>query len=99
MKTVKTSYKCHAFVCINEREEGMVSCSNGNSMETAARLKEQIGLLKLNQNGLVRVSKSQCLGPCDKGSVVMLYPQNTMFTNVTPNDVGEIVDKIQDAIL
>jgi (2Fe-2S) ferredoxin len=55
--------------------------------------------LKLNQNGLVRVSKSQCLGPCDKGAVVMLYPQSTMLTNVTPDDVDQIVEEIQAAIL
>ncbi len=89
----KTPFKCHVFVCVNDRQGERKSCADDGGREIKARLKEAV-----KARGWfapqVRVSQSGCLGLCEGGPNVVLYPQEILFTGVTLDDVDRIVEEI-----
>jgi (2Fe-2S) ferredoxin len=86
-------FVCHVFVCTNDRQGRRKSCADGNSTAVRAKLKEEIN--NRGWKGKVRVSQSGCLGLCQKGPNVIIYPEKIWFSEVTESDVGEIVSKIE----
>jgi (2Fe-2S) ferredoxin len=40
----------------------------------------------------VMVTNTGCLAICDKGPVVIVYPEGVWYGSVTPDDVEEIMD-------
>jgi (2Fe-2S) ferredoxin len=96
MKSKKTPYKCHVFVCLKSRGDERKSCSDGESADIKALMKDEI-----NDRGWkdkVRVSDSGCLGVCGVGPNVMIYPQGTWLTQVTPSDVPNILKTIEQML-
>jgi len=86
-------YKKHIFICENLRdaESGRVSCGQHHSALLRSQLKE-----KLRSEGLHkthRVSSSGCLGQCQHGPVMVIYPQAVWYGGVTEDDLEEIVRK------
>jgi (2Fe-2S) ferredoxin len=92
-----TPYKCHVFVCVNDRGGTRKSCADGNSKEIAVRLKEAAKARNFPP-GEVRVSQSLCLGLCEFGPNVVLYPQRIWFQAVTMDDIGRILDAVEKAL-
>jgi (2Fe-2S) ferredoxin len=41
----------------------------------------------------VFISNTGCFGICEKGPVVVVYPDNVWYGSVTPDDVEEILDE------
>ncbi len=39
------------------------------------------------------VTYSGCLGPCDSGPNVLVYPEGVLYNKVSKEDVSEIIDK------
>lgn len=93
MEETKSPYQCHIFVCTNDRKGERKSCADGNSSSVRKKLKKEVK----NQGwvGKVRVSQSGCLGVCQKGPNVMIYPQQIWFSAVSENDIAEIVIKVE----
>lgn len=89
----KTPYKCHIFVCAYDRHGEKKACADENGSEIKVQLK-QIMKAKGWSSKEVRVSQSMCLGNCSQGPVVMVYPQERMFTCVSINDVDRIADEL-----
>ena len=86
-------YKCHVFVCVNDRGGERQSCADSGSKDIRLALKEAVkskGWTKPD----VRVSQSLCQGICSEGPNVMIYPQNILYNGVTIKDIPSIVDKI-----
>jgi len=97
MESPKTTpYKCHVFVCVNDRGGTRKSCADGNSKEIAARIKEAAKIRFAA--GEVRVSQSLCLGLCEFGPNVVLYPQRIWFQGVTGDDIDRILDAVAQAL-
>ena len=46
-----------------------------------------------NLAGDVQVVPTGCFGFCEKGPIVKVMPDNTFYTQVTPDDVKEIIDE------
>ncbi len=90
-------YRCHVFVCVNDRGGTRKSCADGNSKEIAVRLKEAVKARGFAP-GAVRVSQSLCLGLCELGPNVLLYPQRIWFHHVTPDDIDCIVAAVDAAL-
>jgi (2Fe-2S) ferredoxin len=98
MESPKTTpYKCHVFVCVNDRGGTRKSCADGNSKEIAVRLKEAAKARGFAP-GAVRVSQSLCLGLCEFGPNVVLYPQRIWFQAVTADDIDRILDAVAKAL-
>ncbi len=49
----------------------------------------------VEQKGLqetVKVTPCGCLGPCENGPMIVVYPEAVWYAYVTPGDVEEIVE-------
>lgn len=92
-----TPYKCHVFVCVNDRGRTRKSCADGKSKEIAVRLKEAAKARNFPP-GEVRVSQSLCLGLCELGPNVVLYPQRIWFKAVTLSDIDRILDTVEKVL-
>lgn len=76
--------------CINERPEGETSCGPRGGKDVAAALKKGVNDLGLKAE--VRVTKTHCFGLCAMGPNVIVYPEGTLLSGVTPADVPAILD-------
>jgi len=83
----------HVFVCTNDRQRARKPCADNNSPLIKAKLKAVVDAR--GWKGKVRISTSGCMGLCDKGSNVMIYPQKVWFSEALPTDVDEIVAAIE----
>jgi (2Fe-2S) ferredoxin len=93
MKKSPLPYKQLIFVCTNSRDEGeRISCAGKKrcGKEILDQLKDYISDKKLKR--LIRASKSGCQELCEQGPVVTIMPQNVCLTEVSENDVPEIIE-------
>ena len=82
----------HLFICMNQRDDGRECCASKGAQAAQKYLKERTKELKLNRDGDVRVNQSGCLGRCEEGPVIVIYPQGTWYTYVDNDDLDEIID-------
>ncbi len=82
-------FRYHVFVCTQEKGEGVPCCSVAGSPRILTALRDELGAKRLAND--VQVSTCGCLGICDSGPVMIVYPEGTWYTKLTPNDVPEIV--------
>lgn len=78
-------YTMHVLVC------GGTGCKASQSELIKANFSH-----RLNEYGLIdeiQVIATGCFGFCEKGPIVKILPDNTFYTQVTPEDVNEIVDE------
>ncbi len=40
----------------------------------------------------VKITGCDCLGPCEEGPIMVVYPEGTWYKKVTTDDVSEIVE-------
>lgn len=81
-------YEKHVFVCTNQKPDGKKCCAN---QEIAAYLKEKVQEVGAWGPGKIRVSTSGCLGRCQKGPCVLVYPDNLWYRIANFADVDKIV--------
>lgn len=83
-------YDVHIFVCNNQRTgTEKLSCGDAHGLELVGEFKKQ--LKDLNVNLKTRANKSGCLGICDFGPTIAIYPEGTFYVGVQKDDVQEIV--------
>ena len=80
----------HVFVCIANRPAA-VGSSCGGSGSPVIMEKLQFALMEHRLMDRVRVNGTTCLGPCDQGVNMVVYPDAVFYTRVKPEDVDEIV--------
>ncbi len=69
----------------------MPSCGAKGSDQVAMKFQEE--LMKRGLDSKVLLSVTGCLGACELGPVVVVYPDGVWYGNVKPEDVPEIVEK------
>ncbi len=82
-------FRYHAFVCAQQKPEGVPCCAAAGSFHVLDALHRELGAKNLI--GAVQVSSTGCLGVCDSGPIMIVYPEGTWYTKLTPKDVPEIV--------
>ncbi len=82
-------YRYHVFVCTQEKPEGVPCCSAAGSFAVLNALHGELGKKGLAEE--VQVSSCGCLGVCDSGPIMIVYPEGDWYTKLTPDDVPEIV--------
>ncbi len=82
-------FRYHVFVCTQEKAEGVPCCSAAGSSRVLDALHAELGAKGLSDE--VQVSSCGCLGVCDSGPVMIVYPEGAWYTKLTPNDVSEVV--------
>ena len=84
-------FKHHVFFCCNQRPEGESCCNSLGATEAQTYAKDRIGQLGLKGKGKIRINKAGCLGRCDDGPVLVVYPSDTWYTFVDKDDIDEII--------
>lgn len=86
-------FQKHVFICTNQREAGEQCCNALGGSDAFAYAKDRIGALKKNGPGAVRINKAGCLGRCDQGPVMVIYPEETWYSFVDKEDLEEIIQE------
>jgi (2Fe-2S) ferredoxin len=86
--------KYHIVVCANARPPGHPKPSCGVAGSAAILMAFNMGLMERGfQPGEVLVTSSSCLGPCEQGPTVVIYPDGTWYAQVKESDVTTILDE------
>ncbi len=82
-------FRYHAFVCAQEKPDGVPCCSAAGAFRVLDALHRELGAAGLSDK--VHVSTCSCLGQCDSGPVMIVYPEGTWYVKLGPSEVKEIV--------
>lgn len=82
--------KYHVFICTSCRLNGIQKgyCHSKGSVDLVQRFMEEIDDCGLS--GEVLISNTGCFGICDKGPVVVVYPEGVWYGGVSEDDVERI---------
>jgi (2Fe-2S) ferredoxin len=83
----------HVFVCSQQRPPGHPrgSCAAKGASTLLQALWGE--LQKRQAYEQVAITYSGCLGPCDGGPNVLVFPENVLYQGVSTEDVPELFDK------
>lgn len=85
--------KYHIVVCTNTRPPGHPKGSCGEKGAQAILMKFQEEMEKRNLWGGVMVTASSCVGMCQVGPIVIVYPDSVWYQGVNPFNVSEIIEE------
>jgi len=82
-------YDLHIFVCTNQRTgTERLSCGESHGLSLVTEFKKQTkNIPDMN----IRITRAGCLGICDFGPTLVVYPEGTFYVGVGVADVEEIV--------
>ncbi len=83
-------FRFHLFVCTQQKPEGVPSCPASGSFAVLGALDREIQARGLNNE--VQLTTCGCMGLCDEGPVMVVYPAGVWYRRVQPSDVSEIAD-------
>jgi (2Fe-2S) ferredoxin len=85
--------KRHIFVCTSSRANGQQKgfCHSKAGVDVLAKFNEEISDRELSNE--VFITNTGCYGICEKGPIVVVYPDNVWYGPVSPTDVAEIMDQ------
>ena len=86
-------FRHHVFFCCNQRAAGETCCNDHKASEMQTYAKERIAALGLKGKGKIRINKAGCLGRCDQGPVMVVYPEETWYSFVDNTDLEEIIQE------
>jgi (2Fe-2S) ferredoxin len=83
----------HVFVCSQSRPAGHPrgACTHRGAAEVLQAFWQELKHRNLYEQ--VAVTFSGCLGPCERGANVLVYPEGIMYSNVTTDKVPTIFDE------
>lgn len=83
----------HIFVCAQRRADGHPrgSCG-GKGAEAVYNAFAQV-LIQHNLNNRIALTSTCCMGPCQAGANVLVYPGAVMYSWVEPQDAALIVEQ------
>lgn len=85
-------YNKHIFFCTNQKSENKQCCANHNAAEMVAYAKQRSAELGVNKESKVRINGSGCMGRCELGPVIAVYPQGTWYTYKNTHDIDAILE-------
>ena len=91
MQTSKAPYLRQIFVCTHHANGEKASCGDHRAQDVFRQLREIAKERKLHPN--IRVAQAKCLGQCNNGVNIMIYPENVWYSDVRLHDVPQLADK------
>jgi len=82
-------FRLHLFVCTQQKPEGIPSCPARGSVAVLGALDREIQVRGLNHD--VQLTTCGCMGLCDEGPVMVVYPAGVWYRRVQPSDISDIV--------
>jgi (2Fe-2S) ferredoxin len=86
-------YQHQLFFCINRRSAGKRCCAEGNAEALRDYAKQKLKKLGLHSAGFSRANTSSCLGRCDEGPVLVIYPEGVWYHYHSTHDIDEIIEQ------
>ena len=86
-------YKKHIFVCENVRELSSKKSCGEVGVPLRMSLKREIA--KKNLNKQIRINKSGCLGKCQQGPCLVVYPKGDWIFKVKKDDCEKIINQLE----
>lgn len=83
-------YKKHVFFCTRERSGGDC-CMNKKTAKAQKHAEDLVKELGLKRKGLARINQTGCLGRCDEGPLLVIYPEGRWYTYKDKDDIEEII--------
>ncbi len=77
--------RSHVLVC------GGTGCTSSGSQAILAKLAEELKTKGLEDE--IKLVQTGCFGLCALGPIMIVYPEGTFYSQVTPEDVPEIVEE------
>jgi len=84
-------YQKHVFFCTNQREGEKRCCAQGDAVRLRDYAKSMLKKRGLLGPGLCRVNTAGCLGRCEEGPVLVIYPDGIWCSYKTNDDVDAII--------
>ncbi|AEG15844.1 NADH dehydrogenase (quinone) [Desulfofundulus kuznetsovii DSM 6115] len=78
-------YRAHVLVCAG------AGCISSGCQAVKSALEESIDRLGLKRE--VKVVETGCMGPCDLGPVIVVYPEGVFYRQLKPADAVEIAEE------
>jgi (2Fe-2S) ferredoxin/predicted O-methyltransferase YrrM len=82
-------FRFHLFVCTQQKPEGVACCAASGSLAVRDALDREIHSRGLDND--VQLTTCGCMGLCEEGPVMAVYPAGVWYRKVQPADVAEIV--------
>ncbi|CAM4399008.1 MAG: Ferredoxin, 2Fe-2S [Legionellaceae bacterium] len=89
-------YKKHIFFCVNQRSDGEPCCNNFGAENAFTYIKTKVKSLGLAGKKKIRVNKAGCLGRCDEGPVIVIYPDEIWYRYKNEADLDKIVNCLEN---
>ncbi|KTC96508.1 (2Fe-2S) ferredoxin [Legionella geestiana] len=86
-------YQRHILVCTNQKPGGKACCAEKGAAETFEYLRTRLLERGLQGPGMLRTSKTGCLGRCAMGPCMVIYPEGVWYRCHTEADVDEVIEK------
>ena len=86
-------YTKHVFVCCNQRAQAQACDNHTTASGLLSYMKQRIKTLGLAGQGKYRINKAGCLGRCDEGPALVVYPEGIWYTFIDEHDIDEIIDE------
>ncbi len=83
--------KKHLFVCTAQKPQGIPDCSEKGGGDLLTAFKAAIYRANLEKD--VLISGCGCIGVCNYGPNVVVYPEGVWYTGVKMEEVQKIVDE------
>jgi NADH:ubiquinone oxidoreductase subunit F (NADH-binding)/(2Fe-2S) ferredoxin len=78
-----------------KRTDVLLCCGSGCVSAGSLKVKEKMleELAKHDLTNEINIIETGCMGPCDYGPVMMVYPEGVFYKKVTVEDVPELVEE------
>jgi len=82
-------FRSHLFICTQQKPEGVPSCPASGSFAVLEAFDRETQARGLNHD--VQLTTCGCMGLCDEGPVMVVYPAGVWYRRVQPSDAAEIL--------
>jgi len=86
-------YQRHLFFCVNQRDDGTACCADKGARALRDYAKQKLKQAGLHGPGHMRVNMAGCMGRCDEGPILVVYPEGIWYTYIDEHDIDEIIDE------
>jgi (2Fe-2S) ferredoxin len=87
-------YQKHVFFCTNQRKQGEDCCNNFDAQNMRDYVKNRVKTLSISTDtNRIRINSAGCMGRCEEGPVIVVYPEGVWYTYVDKSDLDEIIEQ------
>ncbi len=85
-------YHKHVFFCTNQRADGSDCCAKYGAQQARDYMKNKVAELGIsNFRNNIRINSAGCLGRCEEGPVMVVYPEGIWYGYRSEKDLQEII--------